>query len=199
MSCMADNCYLDHWHNFHSEKANKSMSNLDAGMAGVVERNIRALLDRKKEEDQKTSFEERLAAKITAFTGSMAFVYLHLLLFGVWIAWNSGLLPFHRFDPTFVILAMWASVEAIFLSTFVLISQNRMNLLADRRSELDVQISLLTEHEVTRLITMVTAIAEKLEIDNSNQEEIEELSKDVHPEKVMDTIEKITNEKMDEK
>ena len=175
------------------------MSNLDAGMAGVVERNIRALLDRKKEEDQKTSFEERLAAKITAFTGSMAFVYLHLLLFGVWIAWNSGLLPFHRFDPTFVILAMWASVEAIFLSTFVLISQNRMNLLADRRSELDVQISLLTEHEVTRLITMVTAIAEKLEIDNSNQEEIEELSKDVHPEKVMDTIEKITNEKMDEK
>jgi uncharacterized membrane protein len=69
---------------------------------------------------------------------------------------ECGLLGLKPFDPSFVVLAMFASVEAIFLSTFVLISQNRMNAQADKRAELDLQVSLLTEHEVTRLITLVT-------------------------------------------
>jgi uncharacterized membrane protein len=88
-----------------------------------------------------------------------------------------------------VVLAMFASVEAIFLSTFVLISQNRMNAEADKRAELDLQVSLLTEHEVTRLITLVTAMAQKMDIADAYHPEIDELAKDVHPEKVMDTME----------
>jgi uncharacterized membrane protein len=63
-----------------------------------------------------------------------------------------------------MILAMFASVEAIFLSTFVLISQNRMNLQADKHADLDLQVSLLSKHEVRRLITLVTAIAKKMDI-----------------------------------
>lgn len=165
-------------------------------MAKIVERNITALLKRRKEEEGKKTFEEKIADKVTRFTGSMVFVYIHLLLFGLWIIWNTGVIGLKPFDPSFVILAMFASVEAIFLSTFVLISQNRMNAQADKRAELDLQISLLTEHEVTRIITLVTAMAKKMGIQDAYDPEIKELSKDVHPEKVMDSMENFTNKEL---
>jgi uncharacterized membrane protein len=171
----------------------RAADNKIEGMAKVVERNITALLDRRKAEDRNRTFEEAVADKVTQFTGSMTFVYIHLVLFGLWITWNLGWLGLKPFDSSFVVLAMFASVEAIFLSTFVLISQNRMNVQADKRAELDLQISLLTEHEVTRIITLVTAIAKKMQIEDAFDPEISELSQDVHPENVMETMEKITN------
>ncbi|MBX9460959.1 MAG: DUF1003 domain-containing protein [Brevundimonas sp.] len=88
----------------------------------------------------------------------MPFVLLHLLLFGGWIVLNTAGPPAWRFDPSLVVLAMTASVEAIFLSTFILISQNRISTAERRRAELDLQINLLAEHEVTRLIDLVTRI-----------------------------------------
>src|SRR5829696_489481 len=151
-------------------------------MAKVVERNIDALLQRRKDEDGRKTREERIADKVTRFTGSMFFVYLHLTLFCIWIIWNLEWLGLKPFDPSFVVLAMFASVEAIFLSTFVLISQNRMNIQADKRSELDLQVSLLAEHEITKLITLVNAMAKKMGLEEANNKEIEELAKDVHPE-----------------
>lgn len=160
----------------------------------MVERNIQALLERRLAEDRNRSFQLRLADRITRFTGSMHFVYLHLALFGAWLAINLGWLPLPAFDPTFVILAMFASVEAIFLSTFVLISQNRMSELADRRTDLDLQISLLAEHEVTRLITLVSAITERLGLEQALDPELRELKRDVRPEKVLDSIEAIHRE-----
>lgn len=160
------------------------------GMARIVERNIDALLERNKLDETKKTFEERIADKITRFTGSMLFVYIHLAVFGLWIIWNAGLIGIRPFDPSFVVLAMIASVEAIFLSTFVLISQNKMNAQADKRADLNLQVNLLAEHEITRLITLVTAMAKKMEIDEAYHPEIDELSKDVHPEKVMDTMER---------
>jgi len=159
------------------------------GMAHIVERNIDALLDRRKKEERNKTREEKVADSITRFTGSMLFVYIHLALFATWILWNAHLLGLKPFDPSFVVLAMFASVEAIFLSTFVLISQNRMNAQADKRADLDLQVSLLTEHEVTRLITLVTAMAQKMDIAEAYHAEIDELAKDVHPEEVMDTME----------
>jgi uncharacterized membrane protein len=163
-------------------------------MAGIVERNIAALLERRKREEKHKTAQERIAEKITRFTGSMLFVYIHLFFFGGWILWNSGLLGLTPFDPSFVTLAMIASVEAIFLSTFVLITQNRMNAQADQRAELDLQISLLTEHEVTKLIALVSGIAKKMNIETAYDSELDELSQDVHPEKVIDTMEKATDE-----
>lgn len=68
-------------------------------------------------------------------------------------------------------------------------TQNRMSRQAEKRAELDLQISLLAEHEVTRLLNLVTAIAEKLEVDASNDPELAELRKDVPPEKVLDAME----------
>jgi uncharacterized membrane protein len=82
-------------------------------------------------------------------------------------------------------LAVTASIEAIFLSTFVLINQNRMNQLADERADLDVHVGLLTEHEVTRLITLVAAIGRKLNIDEADAPEITDLQTDTRPEQMM--------------
>jgi uncharacterized membrane protein len=159
-------------------------------MARVVDRNIRALLEHRQEQQVSRSGEERIADAITRFTGSMRFVYIHLVLFGTWIVVNLGWVPgAPKFDPSFVVLAMVASVEAIFLSTFVLISQNRMSALADKRADLDLQVSLLSEHEITRLITLVTAMAERMGIDAAQDPELAELSRDVRPEKVMETME----------
>ena len=87
---------------------------------------------------------------------------------------------------------MVASVEAIFISTFVMISQNRMAEADDKRADLNLQISLLAEHETTQLLTMVAAIADKLGLDLEEKQEIEELQQDVTPEQVLDTMEKIT-------
>src|SRR4051812_14742163 len=121
----------------------------------------------------------------------MMFVYLHAALFGGWIVVNLGWIPgVPKFDPTFVVLAMVASVEAIFLSTFILITQNRMMAAADKRADLNLQISLLAEHEVTRLIQMTTHISERLGIDLAGDPELSELSQDVRPEQVLAAIER---------
>ena len=102
------------------------------GLSPVLERNIRALQRRRQREEKEATGEEQVAEAITRFTGSMRFVYLHLVFFGFWIVANLGWAPgVPAWDPSFVVLAMIASVEAIFLSTFVLISQNRMAAAAD--------------------------------------------------------------------
>lgn len=176
------------------QKTKYTTESTAAGMAQVVERNIQALLARRQAEDCQKSWQDHIADKVTKFTGSMLFVLLHLVLFGVWILWNANILGLKPFDPSFVVLAMFASVEAIFLSTFVLISQNRMAALADKRADLNLHVSLLAEHEITRLITLVTEIAHKMEISAASDPEIEELAQDIKPEKVLDTIE--ANEEM---
>jgi uncharacterized membrane protein len=156
--------------------------------ASVVERNIRALVERRDAEDRSRPLPDRFADVITRFAGSMTFVLLHLAIFGAWIVVNLGWVGVKPFDASFTVLAMVASVEAIFLSTFVLITQNRMSVLADRRADLDLQISLLAEHEVTRLIRLTRDIARRLDVE-TNESELEELTRDVAPEKVMEQVE----------
>ena len=120
----------------------------------------------------------------------MPFVYIHLVVYGFWVIANLGWIPgVPKWDESFVILAMEASVEAIFLSTFVLISQNRMAAAADKRADLDLQISLLAEHELTKLTTVVGEIAQKLGVETTVDEELEEIEQDVAPEAVLDVIE----------
>jgi uncharacterized membrane protein len=155
-----------------------------------LKRNIQTLEDRSREEAAAATREERIAQAITQFTGSMTFVYIHLAFYSAWILVNLGFIPgVPKFDPSFVVLAMEASVEAIFLSTFVLISQNRMAAAADKRADLDLQISLLTEHELTKLSELVVAIAERLEIRANANPELQEVQQDIAPEAVLDEIE----------
>ena len=168
------------------------------GLGTVLERNIQTLHERRTREEAEAGFQERLAHRITRFTGSMGFVYLHLAVFGVWILINLGVVPgVGPFDPSFVILAMAASVEAIFLSTFVLISQNRMAAADAKRAELDLQISLLAEHEITKLVALVSAIADHMRVKTDVDPEVEELKQDVAPDVVLDEIEENQTEQLD--
>ena len=163
-----------------------------AGLSSVVHRNIRALCEVRAREEAKKNVSEHIADAITAFAGSMWCVYVHLVIFGGWIivnlGWVRGIKPFDPFP--FVMLAMAASVEAIFLSTFILISQNRMQKMADRRAELDLQINLLSEHELTRAIDLLDEIARATAARRPPDPELQEIKRDVSPERVVEEIER---------
>ncbi|WP_375286801.1 DUF1003 domain-containing protein [Sphingomonas sp.] len=158
------------------------------GMSDTLRENIARLSERAAAERAAAPLADRIAMRVSDFAGSMRFVLLHLVVYGAWFAVNLGLVPGIRpFDPTFVVLAMEASVEAIFLSTFVLITQNRMAREADRRADLDLHVNLLAEHELTRLAGLVEAIAERLEVP-VNRGELAEIKKDVAPGAVLDAL-----------
>src|SRR5690348_12118995 len=167
----------------------------DGTLNSALRRNIDALRRRRAEEEARGALDEKLARAITRFAGSMRFVYVHAAIYGAWIVANLGWIPGVRpWDPTFVVLAMIASVEAIFLSTFILITQNRMAAQADRRAELDLQVSLLAEAEITKLVELVSAIAARMEVPDAEREDVEEMKQLVQPEAVLDAIEEAETE-----
>lgn len=157
----------------------------------VLERNIEALIERRRRLERGRSLRERIADTITRFTGTINFVYAHVVIVAIWVSINVGWTPLPKFDPTFVLLATIASVEAIFLTAFVLMSQNRMQEDADRRADLDLQINLLTEHELTRLLSLVSEMAERMGVPIAKH--TEELQHDVVPEEVLDKLEETRN------
>ena len=164
------------------------------GLNWVLERNIEALMERRRCEAAAATRQERFVTAITRFIGSIVFVYVHIVVFGLWIIANVWGLPgIPRFDPSLAFLATTASLEAIFLSTFVLITQNRMSAAADKRADLDVQMTLLTEHELTRLLALVSEVAQKLGVTTSVDREVEELKQDVAAEAVLDKLESAEN------
>ena len=159
-------------------------------LVGVLERNIRALLAHRERRAGRRSLQDRLADAITEVAGRMGFAYLHVGWFAGWIAWNLGAFGAKPFDPyPFGLLTMIVSLEAIFLSTFVLISQNRLSAESERRASLDLQIGLLTEHELTRALKMLDEIQDHLGIAQDPGTDLEELETEVRPEDVLEEIE----------
>jgi uncharacterized membrane protein len=149
-----------------SERPAEASAKSNPALASVIERNIAALIERRRREETDIGWQARLADAATRLIGNMVFIYLHLFWFGSWVAINAGLVPLIRpWDPSFAILGTVASVEAIFLSTFILIRQNRMADADRKHADLDLQVSLLAEHEVTKVIAIVTAIADHLGLD----------------------------------
>lgn len=161
-------------------------------LAGVLEKNIRTVIAQKERVAKHRSLQDRLADLITDFSGDMNFAYLHIFWFTTWIAWNLGAFGLKPFDPyPFGLLTMIVSLEAIFLSTFVLLSQNRMGEEADRRANLHLQIGLLSEHEITRTLRMLEEIQDKLGIVQEPGTDLKELETEVRPEDVLREIETI--------
>ncbi len=160
------------------------------GCNRIVNENIELMAKHEQKKKDDLPWSQKLADKITQGVGSMASVTCHALLFLFWVLANTGALGFKPFDPfPFGLLTMVLSIEAIFLSLFVLISQNRMQVDSDNRAELDVQINLLTEHELTRLIRLTDLIADKLEVDKAKDPELRKLEEDIDPEDVIEQIE----------
>jgi uncharacterized membrane protein len=124
--------------------------------------------------DQSRTRAEKLADQMTDAFGSTAFLVFNTIWFVVWIVWNTriipGLAPFDAFP--FGMLTMVVSLEAIFLSVFVLIAQNRSAKVDQLRAEVDLQVDLIAEQELTKLLQLVSMLAEKQGIDLSQDEEL---------------------------
>jgi len=107
--------------------------------------------------------EDAWADSITGFAGSTRFVRLHIAWFALWIVINVGLLGVAReFDPyPFGLLTLVVSLEAIFLSTFVMISQNRQAEASEVRSDLDYRTNVTAEREIDVIMRALKRIAEK--------------------------------------
>jgi len=146
--------------------------------SGAVQKNIDTILKLEKETLQKLSTVEHIADKITALAGSTPFIILHILWFGGWIFINSRLISeITPFDPfPFSFLTLIVSLEAIFLTLLVLMSQNRMTKEADKRAHLDLQINMLDEQETTMILRMVEKIIKHLGLEEEKDNSMKDLS-----------------------
>ena len=125
------------------------------------------------------SFAERAADAISNFCGSIEFFVLNFVWFLMWIVFNTQLVAgFEPFDPfPFGLLTMIVSLEAIFLSIFVLISQNRQSKIADLRAEIDMQVNMIAEEEITKVMQMVYGLYKGLKLNVEHDPDIEAMMK----------------------
>ena len=160
----------------------------------LIDRNVRALIEHAAEEERSTPAADRIAMAISRFAGTMKFVYFHIVVFGLWAALDLGWISVIRnFDPEFTILGTTAAVEAIFLAAFVLMAQLRMADMADKRNQLDVQVSLVAEQEITHILRLVAAMSERMGIAEANDPEIQELLRELKPRDMLERIEEHTD------
>jgi uncharacterized membrane protein len=164
-------------------------------LSDVVEHNIRTILRLRAQAALERNLQDRIADGITRFSGRLSFVFFHAIWFGAWLLLNTGWFGIKPFDPfPYGLLTMIVSLEAIFLSTFVLISQNRLSLEADRRADLDLHIGLLAEAELTRILKMLHSIQDRLGIDHAaphDSEELADLELKTDPEQVLAEMERL--------
>src|SRR5512140_2293 len=171
---------------------NEEPDNDKPALSRVIEQNIRTIIRLRTKDAQERSPQSRIADAITSFSGRMVFVYVHIAWFGLWILLNTGWFGVPVFDPfPYGLLTMIVSLEAIFLSTFVLISQNRLGEETERRADLDLHIGLLTEHELTRVLQMLDAIQDNVGIENHTASELGDLERETRREDVLAEIERL--------
>jgi uncharacterized membrane protein len=155
----------------------------------LTKRNVEVIKQLEDAAKQERTKSDLVAEAVANFCGSMTFVWVHVIWFGGWIVFNSvpGLPHVDAFPFTFLTLVV--SLEAIFLSTFILISQNHDTKLSERRNNLDLQINLLSEQENTRMLEMLRVIAEKLGCELPDDQDVRKLSEVIDPERVAKQIE----------
>lgn len=143
-------------------KSDTSQQQALVSVEELTRRNVETVLKLEKAAREQRTRTDRLAEVIADFCGSMTFVWVHVLWFGGWVVFN--LLPgIKHVDPfPFTFLTLVVSLEAIFLSTFILISQNHDSRVSERRNHLDLQINLLSEQENTQMLRLLQQIAAKV-------------------------------------
>ena len=129
--------------------------------ASATTRNIKAISELEHSALAQRSLSARIGDVIASHAGKMWFIVFHVVWFVLWVWLNSGSKSRFAFDPfPFQLLSTIVSLESIFLSLFILMSQNRGNIQADQRNHLDLQINLLSEEENTKMLQMLQAICE---------------------------------------
>ena len=155
----------------------------------LTEKNVETVTKLEEAAREQRTRTDRLAEKIASLCGSMTFVWVHVVAFSSWILLN--VIPgIPHVDPfPFTFLTLIVSLEAIFLSTFILISQNLDSRISERRSHLDLQLNLLSEQENTKMIVMLHAIAAKVGADLTQDPHLKALSEETQPERLIEQIE----------
>jgi len=129
----------------------------------VTRANVVAMRQLDELENRKRGLADRVSDLVARACGHIGFVLAHFVALVAWVLWNTLAPEGLRIDPfPFTFLTMWASVEAIFLSSFVLISQNYQMRIAERRNQLDLQVNLLAEQENSKMLLLLEDIAKQV-------------------------------------
>jgi uncharacterized membrane protein len=137
------------------------------------------------------SWMDHFAGAITRTAGTAPAIVLHLIWFCFWLVANlHGLPGITPFDPfPFNLLTTLVSLEAIFLTLFVLISQNRLSQEADKRARLDLQVNLLAEKETTMILRMLREISERVGVTGSTTKDLQNLLKETQIDELAERLE----------
>lgn len=161
----------------------------------LTQTNVKTILQLEAVAKKNQTATERIAERIADFCGSMTFVWVHIAWFAVWILADT-LPDVEHFDPfPFTFLTLVVSLEAIFLSTFILISQNQETRLTERRNHLDLQINLLTEQENTKILQILAQIAERVGVKIEDDPTVQVLEQATRPEKLVEQIVQASEQK----
>jgi uncharacterized membrane protein len=155
----------------------------------LTRENVQAMRKLEKLAVAKRTTADRIAEFVARFCGSIPFVWIHAVVFAFWIGWNA-LPPLPHFDPyPFTFLTLVVSLEAIFLSSFILISQNYEMRVTERRSQLDLQINLLAEQENTKILQLLDRMSRKMGLTDEDDPDIRVLEQATRPETLARQIE----------
>lgn len=142
--------------------------------------------------DRRRTLVEKIADQLTSWSGSFSFFFIHIVFFSIWILFNINFFPdIFPFDPyPFGLLTMIVSLEAIFLSIIVLLSQNRQARIADLREEVNLQIGMIAEKEITKLIQMQAILMKSLGLRIEGDDELEEMMQRIDTHRIQAQLEK---------
>ena len=184
----------NHRHPPHAGHDAESGYRQSASGEDVTRQNVLAMRQLEEAAMARRTGADRVASAIARFCGQMSFVWIHVVFFAVWIGYNA--LPwFKAFDPyPFTFLTLVVSLEAIFLSTFILISQNYDMRVSERRNQLDLQINLLAEQENTKALQMLERIAKKVGAHVSDDPQVRALEEATRPEALVRQIDEAYGE-----
>ena len=156
----------------------------------LLQKNVTVIRQIEESAQKNRSRTTKIADAIAAFCGSIMFVYVHMAWFVVWLTINTipAVPKRYRFDPPpFSNLTLVVSLEAILLSTVILISQNRQQAISEQRNHLDLQINLLAEQETSEIIKLLTIITDKVGAEISD-ERISAMINDTDPIEVVKSL-----------
>ena len=148
--------------------------------ANPTQHNIDAIAKLEHDALERRSSTERVSEVITRFVGNTGFLLAQLILISGWMLVNLHVIPgIKAFDPfPFGVLALIVSSESVFLTVFVLISQSRMARQSDRRSHLGLQVSMLSEQELTTILQMLQKLCQHMGVNvDSSKQEVQSFSK----------------------
>jgi uncharacterized membrane protein len=161
--------------------------------ADVAEKNIRTVGELQRRVQQRRTLGERVGGRLVRVLGSMPLVVFNLVLFATWFAVNLGWVPGLRpFDPfPFGILTLLVTAEGVFLAIFVLIASNRLSRESDQRAHLELQVALLAEAEITKILAMLRDLSQRLGHDpHLDDAQLERLTEPTDLPAIADTLER---------